>query len=419
MVRADATIGASPTPQAEARGTDSSRLFRVDAAARSGRPGRLTRPGRRVRVVHCIDGLGVGGTELNMVRTLEHLDRARVEASVVALNAEGPLRARLDATGLPVSAFPIANLYGPRTMRQLVRLAAHLRATGADVVHCHDIYTNAFGTAAARLAGVPLVIASRRWWNALPSRALAIANRAGYRAAHRVLANSEAVGRLVEREGVPAAKVFVLPNFLEDAAFEPMPAEHRASILAELGVPVGATVVGLVARLSREKRVDDLLRATARLASDGGAPHVVVVGDGGERPALEALARELRIADRVHFAGHRANRPNLHALFDVSVLCSAREGFPNAVVEAMAAARPVVATAVGGVPDAVVDGETGRLVPGGDVPALADALGTLVADAGLRDRMGAAARERARVRYHERMVMPRLMSLYETALTGR
>jgi len=266
---------------------------------------------------------------------------------------------------------------------------------------------------------VPLVIASRRWWNALPSRALALANRAGYRAAHRVLANSEAVGRLVEDEGVPRRKVFVLPNFLEDAAFEPVTRGYRDRVLAEIGVPDGATVVGLVARLSREKRVDDLVRAAARLAPADGAPHVVVVGDGGERPALEALARELGIADRVHFAGHRANRPNLHALFDVSVLCSAREGFPNAVVEAMAAGRPVVATAVGGVPDAVVDGETGRLVPAGDVPALADALRALVADAGLRERMGAAARERARARYHERMVMPRLMSLYERALTER
>ena len=410
MVTADAMIGATPTPQAEARGTESSRLFRVDGAPAAAR--------RRVRVVHCIDGLGVGGTELNMVRTLEHLDRGRVEASVVALNAEGPLRARLDATGLPVHAFPIANLYGPRTMRQLVRLAGHFRAVGADVVHCHDIYTNAFGTIAARLAGVRLVIASRRWWNALPSRGLAVANRVGYRAAHRVLANSEAVGRLVEGEGVPASRVFVLPNFLEDAAFEPAPHGWRDRLLAELGVPAGAAVVGLVARLSREKRIGDLLHAATRLARGDGAPHVVVVGDGGERPALEALAVELGIADRVHFAGHRANRPNLHALFDVSVLCSAREGFPNAVVEAMAAGRPVVATAVGGVPDAVVDGETGRLVPSGDPTALADALQALLVDVDLRDRMGRAARERARARYHERMVMPRLMALYERAVPG-
>lgn len=410
MVTAGATIGASRTPQAEARGTGSSRLFRVDEGRR---------PTRRVRVVHCIDGLGVGGTELNMVRTLEHLDRDRVEAGVVALNADGPLRPRLDATGLPVHAFPIPNLYGPRAMRQLLRLAAHFRAVRADVVHCHDIYTNAFGTAAARLAGVPLVIASRRWWNALPSRALTVANRAGYRIAHRILANSEAVGRLVEAEGVPAGKVFVLPNFLEDAAFEPMAPDERARVLASLGVPPGATVAGLVARLSAEKRVDILLRAFARLPAGLAEAHLVIVGDGGERPALEALARELGVADRTHFAGHRPNRPNSHGLFDLSVLCSDREGFPNSVVEAMAAGRPVVATRVGGVSDAVDDGATGVLVPPDDVPALSAAIASLLADPDRRERLGSAGRDRARARYHERMVIPTLVTLYESALRGR
>ena len=417
MVTADATIGASPTPLAEARGTDSSRLFRVDEAAR----GRGTRgaPRRRVRVVHCIDGLGVGGTELNLVRTLEHLDRERIDASVVALNAEGPLRARLDATGLAVQAFPIASLYGPRTLRQLVRLAAHLRRTGADVVHCHDIYTNAFGTAAARLAGVPLVIASRRWWAVLPSRAHALANRLGYAVAHRVLANSEAVGKLVEAQGVPAGKVFVLPNFLEEAAFAPMPTADRAQALAELNVPGGAPVVGLVARLSAEKRVELLVRAFARIGDRHPAAHLVIVGDGAERPALESLARELGVASRTHFAGHRPNRPNPHALFDLSVLCSDHEGFPNSVVEAMAAGRPVVATAVGGVPDAIEHERTGTLVPPGDVAALAAGVAALLADRERRERYGAAGRERALARYHERMVIPRLMQLYESAPRGR
>jgi glycosyltransferase involved in cell wall biosynthesis len=411
VVTAVATIGASRTEHAEARGADSSRLFRVDEPPRPAPP-------RRVRVVHCIDGLGVGGTELNMVRTLEHLDRERVEATVVALNAEGPLRPRLDATGLAVHAFPIPNLYGPRAMRQLARLAAHLRSVRADVVHCHDMYTNAFGVAAARLAGVPLVIASRRWWTALPSRAHALANRAGYRLAHRVLANSDAVGRLVEAEGVPRGKVFVLPNFLEDAAFAPMSPDERSRVRSSLGVPPGATVVGLVARLSTEKRVDVLLRAFARLGGALGTAHLVVVGDGGERPALEALARDLGIADRTHFAGQRPNRPNSHALFDLSVLCSDHEGFPNSVVEAMAAGRPVVATAVGGVPDAVVDGATGLLVPPGDLPALSAAIAALLADADRREGFGCAGRERARACYHERMVIPKLVTLYESSLQG-
>jgi glycosyltransferase involved in cell wall biosynthesis len=136
------------------------------------------------------------------------------------------------------------------------------------------------------------------------------------------------------------------------------------------------------------------------------------------RPALEAQAQALGIAARVHFTGELASPRNLHEAFDASVLCSLSEGFPNSLIEAMAAGRPVVATPVGGVIDAVTDGVNGMLVPLEDPRPLGEALGRLESDRALRERLGEAARETARSRYRRQAVIDRLSALYE-ALANR
>jgi glycosyltransferase involved in cell wall biosynthesis len=172
----------------------------------------------------------------------------------------------------------------------------------------------------------------------------------------------------------------------------------------------------VVARLREEKNLGLLLDAVAALGGRVPQPYVVIVGDGPEHEALVARARALGIGERVVFAGHMPNRPNPHQLFDVSVLCSAHEGFPNTLVEAMAAARPVVATRVGGVPDAVVDGLTGALVGAGDAAGLADALAAVLGAPARAAEMGAAGEARARAEFHIDTVLPRLVGLYDTLL---
>ena len=143
---------------------------------------------------------------------------------------------------------------------------------------------------------------------------------------------------------------------------------------------------------------------------------LVVVGDGSERAALEARAAALGIRDRVVFAGRRPQRPTLHGLFDVSVLCSLGEGFPNSIVEAMAAGKPLVATAVGGVVDVVVDAVTGYLVPPSSPPALAEGIERLLADPERALAMGACGAARARELFYASNVISRLESIYEGVL---
>jgi len=173
--------------------------------------------------------------------------------------------------------------------------------------------------------------------------------------------------------------------------------------------------VGCVARLDPVKDLAMLLRAFARVAQRHSAVHLILVGDGPERGALSSDTDRLGLSGKVHFAGTRPNRPNLHALFDVSVLTSLSEGFPNTIVEAMAAGRPIVATRVGGVPDAVEDGRSGLLVEAGDDEAFARALATLLQDDTKRATLGSEARERARRLFHLSLVLPQLESIYAGA----
>lgn len=367
-----------------------------------------------IRVLFCVDNLGIGGTELNAVRTAEALDPARVRLTVALLGADGELRDRYERLGITIHRFPIGTLRGRRTLAEGRRFVQLLRTERTDVVHCHDMYSNVFGSVGGRLAGVGAVIVSRRWSNTLPDPALRAANGIAYRVGHRVLANSQAVATSLQNdEGVSPRRIVVVPNFVEPAAFDTPAPEAVAAGRAALGVLPGETVIGIVARLARVKDHATLLRAFAAVRARHPSARLVLVGDGPERGALEALGADLGITAAVTFAGTRPHRPNLHHLFDVSVLSSLSEGFPNSVVEAMAAARPIVATRVGGTPDAIAEGITGTLVPPQDPPALAAGIAGILERPADAARMGAAAREAARTSYSQAAVIGRLLSLYE------
>jgi glycosyltransferase involved in cell wall biosynthesis len=361
-------------------------------------------------VGYCIDSFDIGGTELNAVRTVEALDRRRFQVTVFHLHETGPLRARYEALGLQLVHLPVGPLYSARTAAQGVRLRRLLRREGIEVVHTHDIYTNIFAAPWARLAGCR-VIASRRWLDATPRPGLVPLNRWSYRCAHRVIANSSfGVRLLIDKEGVPAVRVLELPNFLEERAFNHVSLEARSARRRSWGVPQGAFVIGTVARLAPVKNQSLMLRALQRLDED---VHLVLIGDGPSRRALEELAKELHVERRVHFTGQLVETDNLHQFFEVSVLCSRSEGFPNAVIEALAAGCPVVATPVGGVPEVIVERQTGLLVPLDQPDALATCVQELRRDVALRRRLSEAGLARARGKYHQTLVIAQLEALYQ------
>ena len=366
---------------------------------------------RRIRVAFCLDSFAIGGTELNAVRTAEALDPDRIELFIFHLQTHGPLRSRYERLAVSMTHVPIPNLCSPRTAVQGMRFARLLRRRNIDVVHSHDIYCNIFAVPWARVLSRCFIIASRRWWYEVPRPELVMLNRWSSLLAHRVLANSSGVAELLAREeGVPRKKIVEIPNFLAESAFELADEAVRVAKRRAWGLPDGAFAVGIVARLSPVKNHALLLKAVAQLDTRF---HLIVIGDGPSRNQLEELARKLRIEARVHFVGEVVSPDNLHQFLDICVLCSLSEGFPNSLIEAMAAARPVIATPVGGVTDAVTHGVTGILVPVDDPAPLVDALRMLEADSLLRTRLGEAGREAARMKFRQEIVIEKLSVLYE------
>ena len=361
--------------------------------------------------------MDVGGSELNAVRTAEHLDRNRFDLRVACLRVDGPLRDRYRDIEVPVLHFPVRSFRGSSMATTGWRFAKYLRRERIQIVHSHDMYSNLFAVPWARLARGPVTIASRRWWYSLPSARLRMANTVAFRMAHSVLANSPQVGQSVrEADGVAPDRIRVVTNFASDHAFTVLPSEVRTELRRDLGIPEGRIVVGCVGRLVPVKDHSTLLRAFALTLTSNPNVHLLIVGDGPCRASLVALADDLALGSAVTFAGQRLDTLNYYQLCDVSALASESEGFPNTLVEAMAARCPVVATNVGGNVDAVIDGDTGFLVPVGDVKGFADALDRLVRSPSLRSRMGAAGRDRAETNYRASAVIPSLEDMYDDLL---
>jgi glycosyltransferase involved in cell wall biosynthesis len=379
----------------------------------------MSTPPRRIRVLYVLDNFQIGGTELNAVRTAERLDRARFEIHALCFRAEGPLRKRYEAAGVPVAIFPIPGLFSPRAPARGAAFARFVRSGDFAIVHAHDRNANIFVAPWARLLTPASVIVSRRWWTEIGPLPHRLAARLAFRVAHRVLVNSPAlVGRVESAERVPRGRIVVVSNFVDDEAFAAPPPGFIEETRAELGLAPEHVTIGIVANLRAVKNHALLLDAVGRIAPRWPRLRVVLVGDGELRGDLVAQAQRLGIAAQVVFAGYRPQHPSFHHLFDVSVLTSHREGFPNVIVEAMAAGRAVVSTTVGGVADAVVHGENGLLVPPGEPDALAAALEMLLNDPARRRGMGAAGRRLAEKRFSARPALNQLEALYETLAGG-
>jgi glycosyltransferase involved in cell wall biosynthesis len=310
----------------------------------------------------------------------------------VAAHGTGPVRDAADAAGVRfVPLRHVRRAVSPlRDAAGLLELVRLLRRERPDILHASSSKAGVLGRLAAVIAGVPIRIFTVHGW-AFSAHSGTAARL--YLWADRLVKPLTTVTVCVaeneRRAGLAAgtcseAQTIVIPNAIDVQA--------AARTRGEREIPC----VVAVGRLKAPKDFLTLIRAAAALPPR--SYELVVVGDGPERALLQGEIERLGLEDRVRLEGERADVPELLARADVFVLSSASEGMPISVLEAMAAGLPVVASAVGGVPELVLDGETGRLVPPGDPPALAGALRPLLADAQLRRRLGDAGR----VRVHER-----------------
>lgn len=370
------------------------------------------------RVVHVAESAGWAGGERYLLALATELDRKRFELAVV-VPGPGPLVERLHALDVETARVPLdARLVSPAAFLGLVRALERLRPT---IVQSHGARSNVYTRLAARYAGVPIVLSTVHnslfdydvpgWRRTL----YVLAERLTSPLADRIVAVSAAIARdLVERYGIAAARTVVVRNGIDAWAFRPT--REPAAVRADLGVAGGRRVVVMAGRMTPQKGWDVLLEAAARLAAVRSDLAWVLVGDGPLRPALTRRAAELAVA--AHFTGARADMADVLGCADVVVLASRSEGLPFTLLEAMALGKPVVATRVGGVPEVVEEGRSGRLVPREDPAALATAIADVL-EAPDAAAMGARGRARVEAAFTLDGMVRALEGVYLAALDAR
>ena len=336
------------------------------------------------------------------------LDRSRFVPRICATRATSAGHPALEASGTPLLVLNRRSTASLGSWRPLLDL---LRSERIDIVHAHKFGSNLWGSLLGRLTGVPVIIAHEHTWSFEGDRKRVLLDRhVIVRLANVVLAVSQQDReRMISIERLPPEKVVHLPN-----GVSPLPETPGVDVRAEVGVTASAPLVVSVSVLRAQKALDVLVRAARLVHAALPEARFLFVGDGPERDALTALVRELALEDVVLLPGHRADVGNVLAAADVVASSSAFEGSPLALMEAIGAGKPVVATRVGGVSEIVRDGVEGLLVPAGDPASLADALVTLLRDGEQRARMGAAGRERQRAEFDINVMVRRLEAIYES-----
>jgi len=353
--------------------------------------------GERLCIAHVDAERDFSGGEIQVFLLMEGL--SEVGYRNVLFCPEDSLGARqAERLGIECHAVRMRNSLD---VASIFALARGFTRCGADLVHLHTSRATWLGGLAARVARLPALttcrmerLFKRGWRTRLTFQSLV----------QHVVAISPAIAASLSAAGVPEARCRIIRSAVDPSMLAPC--GERERLREELGADYDDRVILTLAALIRRKALDILLDALALLAEEGRRPWLWIAGDGPLRGELEAQAESLGLAEQVRFLGRRADVRELLAACDLFVLPSRHEGLGVAALEAMAAGRAVVATAVGGLQEAVVDGRTGLLVPPGDAAALAGAIGRLLQDDVLRLHLAAAGPERVAEGYlPEQMVL--------------
>lgn len=348
------------------------------------------------------------GGQNQVLLTVLGLRAAGHRAALVAHPA-GELRRRAEE-GLELFAIAPRSEMDLSAAWKFSRLVKQLRP---DVVHAHDphaVAMAALGLSMSTESSKPRLVASRRVDFHLKSHAL---SRWKYRQVERFICASEAIRQMLVGDGVPAALTITVHEGIDA---EHVAAAPAADLHGEFWLPHHAPIVGNVAALVPHKGQRHLIEAAALVVRAVPDARFVIAGEGELRPSLERLIRERRLEKHVFLAGFRPDVLSVHKAFDIFAMSSLTEGLGTSVLDAMACAKPVVATTAGGIPEAVVDAVTGLLVAPRDDGAMARALVTLLTDESARQRMGAAGLQRVREEFSVETMVRETLGVYEAVL---
>jgi glycosyltransferase involved in cell wall biosynthesis len=367
---------------------------------------------KELRIAHVLTSLCIGGGErvaLELARIHAHQGMRLAVVSLEELEG-GTLGAAFERAGVEVIRVPKRRGFDVTLPPRLLRLFASRRRAGRgfDVVHTHNPLPLIYATTAARAVGARVVHTKHGPHPDRPHRLWL--RRAGALAVGAFVAVSEDSRAFASKiREVAPNRLLTIENGVDTEGYRP-DGDARIGTRQELGIPSDAWVVGTVGRLAPVKNHALLIRAMAPLLRE--RAHLVIVGGGPEADSTRALVSELALGASVHLTGPRDDVPRLVNAFDVFALSSDTEGLPLVIPEAMATELPVVATAVGGVPRVILEGETGLLVPRRDEGRMRDALAALRAEPERARRMGKRAREVSVLRYSSQRMADQYLALY-------
>ena len=343
-----------------------------------------------IRLAYVIKEMEMGGSQTHLTQVLRLLDRNRFEPILYCLTGRGALLDAVRPLGLPIRA-PAAGLSfkGLGLVARVAALARALRRDRVDIVHNYLLRANLVGSISARLARVPVVLCSKRGCHWRRGFEL-VGAKIGNALADSVMVNAEAVRDFVHgNEGCRREKMVVIPSGVDTDRFQPLP---PAQFKARLGLPEDHVIVGVVTRMRVRKGVDEFIRAIGEVRETRPEVHGVIVGEVSLDETLQELVRSLRLEHHLTLLGRRSDMPEVFSAFDAFVLSSHDEGMSNAILEAMAMEKPVVATDVGGTGEVVRYGHSGLLVPPKDPHALAAAISEVLAQPARAREMGRLGR---------------------------
>lgn len=327
---------------------------------------------KRLRILQIVDGFRMGGAETKLLELIAHLDKQRFEIVLANVGPTGPLEHKFQQLGIDIFQYQRRSAFDPLPVWRLYRL---MRQREIDIVQTTLLWADIIGALAAKLAGVPAIFS----WETVSHEGDPFHNnfqrRAGYRLAmkwvDRIIPVSHEIKRsLIKRRNIPADKIHVIHYGVDLEKYRPA---DRQAVLAkrrELGISSDAILIGVLARLEPPKGHRFFIEAFPAIVKQFPLARAVFAGEGSLRGELEAQVRALGMSDCISFLGARNDVNEILGALDLFVLPSVSEGLPNVVLEAMAAQKPVLATAVGGIPEVVSHGENGYLAPPADVTGL-------------------------------------------------
>jgi glycosyltransferase involved in cell wall biosynthesis len=373
-----------------------------------------------IRVLTVLPTLHCGGTE-NQVTTLTRaLADEGFDLEVACMHRAGPLVNTLTERNIPLHEYPISSFLSPGAIGQQVRLARHIVSRRTQIVHAYSFYGNVFAIPLAAAVGVPVIIASVRDRGVYLTPRQTRAQKYICHLADRVLVNAEAVKAWLLEQGYPLNKIVVIRNGVDVSRFDAPPDSNQ--IHHQLGLAPGERMVTVVSRITPLKGLEQFIDAASLLAPWFPRARFVIAGDASAdgREYLVALKqRAEHLGRRVLFIGHRFDVPAVLGSAAVSVMPSLNEALSNALLESMAAGAPIVATWVGGTPEAIADGETGLLVPANDPKALSEAIARLLKDPDLAAALGRAARRTAESSFSLSRMVAATEQLYRDLLAQK